>query len=892
MEGLESRLLLTTTYTFVPGYSFTGGSDGLSPIALVADGSGDVYGATFLGAQHGRGTIFKLGAGATVPSTLSAFTGTDGVGAAPNLVVDASGNVFGTTPTGGTDSNGSIFEVSAATQTPQVIYSFLQSAGFDPSPTLTIDAQGNLFGTTISGGANGFGQVFEISAGTHSFSTLYSFSSSDGVPTSVAVDAEDDVFGVTSSGGTNGTGQIFAIVAGQHVLTPVASLPSGVGTPSITLDAQGNIFGTTETGGTSNDGTLFEYNATAHTLSTLYNFTGGADGDFPNAHLVVDAQDNIFGTTIGPTSGNGGGVVFELAQGATSLTTLHTFTGSDGSSPTYGLVAGPTGTLYGVTSNGGADSDGTLFSLTSTTTSTPTQLAFTQEPASGTVGSLGTLSVVVRDANGAVVTSDNSAVTIQIASETSAGTLGGTVTVNAVNGIATFSGLSLPTAGTYTLEATDGALAAATTSAFTLAAVPSVGTQLAFVQSPASGAAGALGTISVAVEDANGQVLTTDNSTVTLQIISGPAGAKLNGTLSANAINGVATFNTLSLGASGTYTLEATDGSLTAATSSPFAITAAASTGTHLVFVQKPTATTAGTPAAKSIVVYVEDKKNKLVTTDESIVTIAVSGKPVGGGLSSGTVSVEAVNGVATFSDLAFDVAGTYSLVVTDGVFKAVKSSAFVVSADLSTAHLVLTPPVVAAATVGTKLSGFSVTLRDQFGNLIKNNKSKVVVGVASGPAGGSVGGTVLASISSGTVAFKGVVVPTAGTYTLQVSDPTLGDTSNVPVTFTETVNLGTTAIPTIKPAKSYTFGKTISLSTTLKSTAPSTVLYSGTATITDSNGDVLGTVTVSTKGVVKATIAALAAGTYECTLNYSGDINHAAAQSTLFTLVVNPPKA
>jgi uncharacterized repeat protein (TIGR03803 family) len=1000
MEAMESRMLLSTTATFVPGYSFTAGSDALSPIALVVDGSGNVYGATFVGGQSGRGTIFKVPAGQTTPVTLSAFTGTDGVGTAPSLVVDASGNVFGTTPTGGSDSNGSIFEVAALSQTPVVIHSFPLSAGFDPSPTLTIDANGNLFGTTTTGGDHSDGEIFEITAGAHTFIPVYSFTSSDGTPGGIAVDAAGDIFGVTTSGGTNGTGQLFEIAAnqpaGQSVITPLQSLPGGVSEPSITLDSHGNIFGTTVTGGNGNDGTIFEYNTATQSLNTLYQFTGGSDGSFPNGRIVVDGSDDVFGTTIGSTSGSGSGAVFELVNGASNPTIIHTFSGSDGSSPTYGLVAGPTGTLYGVTSNGGANSDGTTFSVTLTTTGdTATQLGFTQQPATGVVGSLGTISVVVRDANGAVVTTDNSAVTLQIASSTTGGALGGTLTVDAVNGIATFGDITLPTAGTYTLEATDGSLTAATTASFTLTSTALPATQLAFVASPASGAAGGLGTISVAVRDANGDVVTTDNSavtlqiasgttgaalsgtttvnavngiatfsglslatggtytleatdgsltaattaafqltvpaptatqlvitaqplsgaagtlgtisvevhdstgalltsdnsTVTLQIASGPAGAKLNGTLSTTVVNGVATFSGLSIEAAGTYTLEATDGSLTAATTVPFALTVTPTTATHLVFLQQPTTTTAGHAGVKSFIVEILDKKNKLVTTDESIINIAVSGKPVGGSLSSGTTSVEAVNGVAVFSDLTFDVAGTYAITAADGALKTVKSKSLVVSADLSTAHLVLTPPVSRAVIVGAKLSGFTVTLKDQFGNLIKNNKNKVVVTASNGQANVKLGGTATAAITSGSAAFKTITVPTAGTYTVQVSDPGVLGAANVPVTFTETVVQAVTTVPAVKPSKSYAFGKTITLSTTLKSTAAAAVLFTGLATITDSSGDVLGITSVSTKGAVKATIANLAAGTYVCTLNYAGDVNHTAAHSAAFTLVVNPAK-
>ena len=206
--------------------------------------------------------------------------------------------------------------------------------------------------------------------------------------------------------------------------------------------------------------------------------------------------------------------------------------------------------------------------------------------------------------------------------------------------------------------------------------------------------------------------------------------------------------------------------------------------------------------------------------------------------------------------------------------------------------RLVLTQTPAATAVVGAKLSALTVVLKDQFGNVVKGNKSSVVVTAASGPAEGKVAGTVSASISSGTVTFKNVTVSEAGTYTLQVADPTLAGVSNVPVTFGETITPGVTSMAAVKPAKSYASGATIVLHTSLKSTAPSTIPYSGTATVTDTGGDVLGTVVVSAKGAVTATITDLAAGTYACALTYAGDVDHSPAGSAGFVLVVNPPKA
>ncbi len=185
IEALESRILLTVTYA--PLYSFLGEADGSSPNAVVVDANGNVYGSTLVVGVDGQDTVytvFEIPAGQTTPTTLLSLNGANGVDASPSLVVDANGNVFGTTPTGGDYLNGSIFEIAATTHTVTPAYIF-PTSGPDPNPTITIDENGNLFGTTTTGGANSLGQVFEIThpgQANQTFSQVYAFTSSDGMP--------------------------------------------------------------------------------------------------------------------------------------------------------------------------------------------------------------------------------------------------------------------------------------------------------------------------------------------------------------------------------------------------------------------------------------------------------------------------------------------------------------------------------------------------------------------------------------------------------------------------------------------------------------------------------------------------------------------------------------
>jgi len=198
------------------------------------------------------------------------------------------------------------------------------------------------------------------------------------------------------------------------------------------------------------------------------------------------------------------------------------------------------------------------------------KLAFIQQPENALAGADITpaITVDVEDSNGNLITSDNSStVVLSIAS----GPPAGTASAGVVNGVATFSGVYLNTAGTYKFLATDGALTTATSNPFLISNAAGPAAKLAFIQEPENTASGAPITpsVTVDVEDSSGNLVTSDSSsTVVLTIASGPPA----GTASAGVVNGVATFTGLYLNTTGTYTLKATDGSLTSATSTSFNI--------------------------------------------------------------------------------------------------------------------------------------------------------------------------------------------------------------------------------------------------------------------------------------------------------------------------------
>jgi len=209
-------------------------------------------------------------------------------------------------------------------------------------------------------------------------------------------------------------------------------------------------------------------------------------------------------------------------------------------------------------------------------------LAFVQQPTSAPVGSTiaPAVGVAVEDSNGNPVTAATNPVTLALVGGSG---LTGTLTVVPQNGVATFSNLSIGTAGSgYTLAATSPGLGSATSASFSISPIAPVAAKLAFSQQPANALTGAPITpaITVTVEDANGNPVTTASNSVTLALISG---AGLGGTLMATPSNGVATFSNVTESTAGTYMLSATSAGLVPATSAGFSITAPINNGTTIL---------------------------------------------------------------------------------------------------------------------------------------------------------------------------------------------------------------------------------------------------------------------------------------------------------------------
>jgi uncharacterized repeat protein (TIGR03803 family) len=316
------------------------------------------------------------------------------------LIADAAGNLYGTTPNGGSFAGsycggtgsgcGTVFKLvhnSDGSWTENVLHRFNHNGtdGVIPYAALIQDTAGNLYGTTFLGGTAGAGTVFKLSPngdGSWTEEILHSFQNNgkDGENpyASLVIDSLGRIYGTTEQGGNYSSGTVFELrqqspgVWLEEVIYSFGNGPAGK-TPAANLifGASGTLYGTTDLGSNNNCGTVFELKPTVNDWSQkiLYSFKGHTDGCNPSGGVVLDALGNLWGTTY-----QGGqyasGTVFKLSPGVGgppwTEQIVHSFSNgtADGANPSAGLTLGADGNFYGTTFYGGQFYSGSLFQVT------------------------------------------------------------------------------------------------------------------------------------------------------------------------------------------------------------------------------------------------------------------------------------------------------------------------------------------------------------------------------------------------------------------------------------------------------------------------------------------------------------------------------------------------
>jgi len=399
MQTLATTLAgtaVTSTYTPPPTpilHSFNDGGvvdDGQSPAGMVLGTDGNFYGVTSNGGSSGAGSVFKMTPQGT-PTILHSFG--DGTvtndGAHPNngLALDSNGNLYGTTQNGGANGFGAIFK-TAPSGTTTILYSF--NAGYFNGTAseagITAGEDGNFYGITTNN------QFYSITP-TGSFTAVQTLSNIVYTNTSAPMirGADGNFYGTTIYNNEDTGGSIFRVTpqGTATVLDYLGSVPYG----ELVQGSDGNFYGTA-------GGTIFEMTLQG-AITTLHTFGDGSvanDGQNPGGNLVIGADGNLYGTTSeGGTAGQG--VVFKLTLGAQNVESIvHSF--GDGSVPNDGtgaanLLAGPNGLIFGTTGAGGANNEGAAFAMT----------YFTSPPsATFVVGYSGTFTATTAEMQGATFT--------------------------------------------------------------------------------------------------------------------------------------------------------------------------------------------------------------------------------------------------------------------------------------------------------------------------------------------------------------------------------------------------------------------------------------------------------------------------------------------------------
>jgi uncharacterized repeat protein (TIGR03803 family) len=228
----------TSAFNTIATFNTTNGSLPLGGLAI--DAGGNLFGTTQGGGANNQGTVFEIAAGSNTITTLASFDSTNGSGPGLGAItLDGSGNLYGTTKFGGASNNGTVFEVAAGSNAITTLADFNASNGSRPNQGLLLDANGNLFGTTFSSAVGG-GTVFEIMAGSNTLNTLVTFdgTNGNGPESGLAMDSSGNLYGTTNAGGDlnlssgSGAGVVFKLSPAAAASAPepgsVALLSAGM----------------------------------------------------------------------------------------------------------------------------------------------------------------------------------------------------------------------------------------------------------------------------------------------------------------------------------------------------------------------------------------------------------------------------------------------------------------------------------------------------------------------------------------------------------------------------------------------------------------------------------------------------------------------------------------
>jgi uncharacterized repeat protein (TIGR03803 family) len=372
----------TSTYTKKldfekPNVSTLGGSPTGS---LTLAGNGKLYGMTSYGGPNGYGVLFEYDPATSTYTNKFSFNVTTGSYPFGSLNLASNGKMYGMTNQGGANSFGVLFEYDPATSTYTKKLDFNNTTnGANPKGNLTQAGNGKLYGMTNAGGTSGTGVLFEYDPATSTYTKKLDFinNTTGYYPNgSLAIAANGKLYGTTSSGGAN-NGVLFEYDPATSTFTKKFDFNGTNGSnpsSSLALATNGKLYGLTQDGGSLSDGVLFEYDPATSSFTKKLDFNL-TDGESPLGSLAQASNGKLYGTTNGGGA-TGNGTLFEFDPATATYTKKLDFIGTNGSSPEGSLVLSGNGKMYGMTNDGGTNSAGVLFEYDPTTSAFTKKLDF------------------------------------------------------------------------------------------------------------------------------------------------------------------------------------------------------------------------------------------------------------------------------------------------------------------------------------------------------------------------------------------------------------------------------------------------------------------------------------------------------------------------------------
>jgi uncharacterized repeat protein (TIGR03803 family) len=430
-------------------WNFTGSPDGASPYSSVTLNDGNFYGTSYLGGLNNDGAVYEVspnGTGGYTEQVIYNFCSetncADGENPSfANLVFDSNGNIYGSTYNGGANGDGVVFKLtpSGGAWVETVLYSFAGSPdAANPIAGLIWDASGNLYGTSYNGGTNNIGTVWELSPNGSGGWTETVVASLSEIDAGLTINSAGDIFGTTNNTvfelTPNGTG---GYNAAKTLSTFSSSGAKGTGPEgTLVIDGSGNLYGTTRAGGKYANGTVYKLTLGAkgtYTESILCSFDTA--GVTPYGGVILDGSGNLYGATkLGGKNSNG--MVYELVAPKYTQKVLMALNGENGSEPVDSLLLSG-GYLYGTTSDGGSDGNGAVFVVNPAAAVTTTALTSSANPSTSGEAVTFTATVTPAPPNGEVVVFEplgQSPMTGGVATFTTSSLKVGTTNIRAVYG--------------------------------------------------------------------------------------------------------------------------------------------------------------------------------------------------------------------------------------------------------------------------------------------------------------------------------------------------------------------------------------------------------------------------------------------------------------------------